>query len=47
MLAFFNQAQNGGMTNAIMPGLDSTWIFNYADFVGIDCTSSQQPCLDV
>lgn len=46
MIAFFQQAQSAGMTNAVMPGLDQTWIFKFYSAVGLSCSSDNTPCIN-
>eukprot|EP00026_Physarum_polycephalum_P002435 Phypoly_transcript_02441.p1 GENE.Phypoly_transcript_02441~~Phypoly_transcript_02441.p1 ORF type:complete len:736 (+),score=106.56 Phypoly_transcript_02441:574-2781(+) len=44
--AFFQRAQNASMTNAVMPGLDQTWIFKFYAAVGLQCGSDKTPCIN-
>eukprot|EP00026_Physarum_polycephalum_P006832 Phypoly_transcript_06885.p1 GENE.Phypoly_transcript_06885~~Phypoly_transcript_06885.p1 ORF type:complete len:313 (+),score=25.68 Phypoly_transcript_06885:161-1099(+) len=48
LLAFYQQAQNAGMENSVMPGIDATWIFKFYSSVGLSCPSSDRtPCINV
>jgi len=49
--AFFEQAKEGNMTNAVMPAFDATWYFHFGKDFGIgSCNNSRgnpkQNCLD-